>query len=175
MAHQTVPFLRPEAVAGLKRWRGVIMAGAVTALGLWWGLTSLGLIRWIGWVLAALGVAAVWTGIQRARFRGGNGGVGVVSVDERQIAYLAPAGGGFASIEALTEVAIAPDRAGLPVWRFRSGMELLTIPAAAEGTEALFDVLTALPGVDIEAAIRASRARPERPVMIWSKPRPRLH
>ncbi|TYB82049.1 hypothetical protein [Maritimibacter fusiformis] len=168
-------FIRPEAIAGLKRWRGVIAAGFVLALGLWWGLTSLGLIRWIGWVLAIFGGAAVWTGIQRARFRGGHGGVGVVAVDERQIAYLAPVGGGFASIEALTEVAIAPDRSGLPVWRFRSGMELLTIPAAAEGTEALFDALTALPGVDIEAAIRASRTRPDRTVVIWSKPRPRLH
>lgn len=160
-------FIRPEAAEGLKRWRSVLAAGAVLALGLWWGLTSLGLLKWLGWALALGGGAMLWAAAQRARFRGGHGGLGVVYVDERQIAYYAPVGGGVISLDALTEVSIAPDRAGLPVWRFKAGVELLRVPASAEGTEALFDALTALPGVDIEAAIRATRTPPGAPVMIW--------
>jgi hypothetical protein len=168
-------FIRPEIREGLIRWRGVIAAGAVLALGLWWALTAFGLIRWIGWALVIGGAALLWTGFQRARFHGGHGGLGVVEVDERQIAYFAPVGGGIASLDLLTEVSLGPDRAGLPVWRFRSGSETLTIPASAEGTSLLFDALTALPGVDIEAAIRASRSRPEHSVVIWRKPSARLH
>ncbi|GGD37684.1 hypothetical protein [Sinisalibacter lacisalsi] len=168
-------FIRPELRHELHRWREVIAASAVLALALWWALTGLGLIRWIGWALVVGGAALLWTGIQRARFHGGHGGLGVVEVDERQIAYLAPVGGGIASLDLLTEVSLGPDRAGLPVWRFRSGGETLIIPASAEGTAKLFDALTALPGVDIEAAIRASRSRPTHSVVIWAKPPARLH
>lgn len=162
-------FLRPEAVAQIARWRGVLGAGAVLALGLWWGLTSLGLIKWIGWVLVLGGGALLWAAAQRARFHGGHGGLGVVYVDERQVAYYAPVGGGVVSLDTLAEVMIVPDRAGQPVWRFSGGGERLSVPASAEGTEALFDALTALPGVDIEAAIRASRGRPDKPVTIWKR------
>lgn len=162
-------FLRPEAVTILKRWSGVIAAGAVLSLGLWWGLTSLGLIRWLGWALVAGGAAMLWAAGQRARFVGGHGGLGVVYVDERQVAYYSPVGGGVVSLDSLAEVAIVPDRAGLPVWRFTGGGEVLRIPASAEGTEALFDALTALPGVDIEAAIRASKSRTEDTVVIWKR------
>lgn len=162
-------FFRPEALAGLRRWQGTLVAGAVTLLGLWWGLTSLGLVRWAGWALVVGGAAATWAAAQRARFHGGTGGLGAVEVDERQIAYLAPYGGGILSLDSLTEVALAPDRAGLPVWLLRAYDEILVVPASAAGTEALFDALTALPGADMEAAIRASRGRPDTKVVIWSK------
>jgi len=168
-------FIRPEAAAGLRRWREVIAAGAVLALGIWWGLTALGLLSWIGWALVIGGGAMLWAAIQRARFYAGHGGLGLVEVDERQITYLAPAGGGIASLDHLTEVSLGPDRAGLPVWRFRTGDEILTIPTSAEGTAALFDALTALPGIDIEAAIRASRTRTPHRVVIWTRPDRRLH
>lgn len=162
-------FFRPEAVAEVKRWQGALAAGAVTLLGLWWGLTSLGLVKWVGWALVLGGGAATWAAAQRARFHGGSGGLGVVEVDERQIAYFAPVGGGILSLESLSEVAIAPDYEGLPVWLLRAHDEILIVPASAAGTEALFDALTALPGADMEAAIRASRGRPGAKVVIWSR------
>ncbi|SMH50115.1 hypothetical protein [Maritimibacter sp. HL-12] len=168
-------FIRPEVREGLQRWREVIAAGAVIALALWWAFTGFGVIRWIGWALVIGGTALLWAGLQRARFHGGHGGLGVVEVDERQIAYLAPVGGGIASLDLLTEVSLGPDRSGLPVWHFRTGYETLAIPASAEGTEQLFDALTALPGVDIEAAIRASRSRPEHSIVIWTRPVAHLH
>ncbi len=168
-------FIRPQAAVELKRWRGAMVAAVVLALGLWWGLTSLGLIKWVGWALAAAAGAMLWASVQRARFHGGSGGLGVVEVDERQIVYLAPVGGGFLSLDGLYEVAIVPDRAGMPVWRFTGAGERLSVPASAAGTEALFDALTALPGADMEAAIRASRGRPDVKVVIWSKGPARLH
>lgn len=108
-------FIRPEARENLMRWREALAGAAVVALGLWWAVGSLGMIRWAGVVLVLLGAALTWSGVQRARFRGGCGGLGVVHVDERQITYLAPVGGGFASLDALVQVDIAPDLAGLPV------------------------------------------------------------
>lgn len=162
-------FVRSDAARAFKRWRGAVASAAVLGIGLWWSVTSLGLIRWTGWALTPVGAALFWASVQRARFRGGHGGVGVVEVDERQITYLAPVGGGILSLNGLTEVAIGPDRAGLPVWRFRAGAELLTVPASAVGTEAIFDALTALPGADMEAAIRASKGRPGAPVVIWAR------
>jgi len=162
-------FIRPEATAELKRWRGAMVSAAVVALGFWWGFTSLGLIKWAGWVLVAGGASVLWASVQRARFHGGGGGLGVVEVDERQIVYLAPVGGGFFSLDGLSEVAIVPDRAGLPVWRFTGSGERLSVPVSASGTEALFDAITALPGADMEAAIRASRGRPDEKVVIWRR------
>lgn len=162
-------FIRPEARTALTRWREAMIGGAIVLLGLWGVLASFGLMRWVSVAVIGLGLAYAWAGMQRARFRAGHGGLGVVQVDEGQITYLAPVGGGFAAIGALTRVEIAPDRAGLPVWRFHMGGESLSIPVSAEGTGALFDVLTALPGVDMETAIRASQSRPDAPVVIWRK------
>lgn len=168
-------FIRPEAAATARRWSGVIIAAGVFLLGLWWGMTSLGVIKWFGWALAAGAGATAWALAQRARFRGGHGGLGVLEVDERQIAYFAPVGGGVISLEALTGVAIGPDRAGLPVWIFSAPGEMLRVPASAEGTAALFDVLAALGGADLEAAIRASRSHPDRTTVIWKRPLTTLH
>lgn len=168
-----MPFIRAEATETVKRWREVLAAGVIFALGLWWGMTSLGFIRIAGWLLVIASGGLLFAAIQRARFRAGSGGIGVVEVDERQIAYLAPVGGGILSLDTLTEIAIVPDHARLPVWKLRAGIEYLTIPTSAEGTEALFDVLTTLPGANIEAAIRASHVPPTDKKVIWSRsPRP---
>ncbi len=168
-------FIRPEARENLKRWREAIIGGAVALLGLYWLVTSFGILRWLSVVILAIGLAYTWAGIQRARFRAGHGGLGVVQLDERQITYLAPVGGGFISLDALSKVEIGPDRAGLPVWRFRAFGEELVIPASAEGTEALFDALAVLKGIDMQAAIRASGSRPDKTIVIWQKQVQKLH
>ncbi|MAM62124.1 MAG: hypothetical protein CMH11_11585 [Maritimibacter sp.] len=162
-------FIRPEAARGLARWREAMIGAAVVALGLYWAIESLGIIRWVGAALILAGLALTWSGIQRARFRTGRGGLGVVEVDERQITYLAPVGGGIASLEALTHVSVVASRAGGAYWRFDMAGERLSIPASAEGARAIFDVLTALPGAKVEPAIRALNAPPDTPVTIWRK------
>ncbi|UWQ08309.1 hypothetical protein [Aliiroseovarius crassostreae] len=175
--------IRPEARARIHRFREAIIGGGVAALGLWWAIGSLGLLKWMGVALALIGAAVAWQGVQRARIRVGTGGVGVVQIDERQVIYLAPVGGGFASLDLIHEISIARDMAGLPVWRFRTGMELLTIPVSAEGSEQLFDAMAVLPDIDIPAAIRAvntaidarnATASSDR-VVIWSRKVVPLH
>ncbi len=175
--------IRPEARARILRFREAILGAIIAGLGLWWAIGSLGLIKWMGVALALLGAAIAWQGLMRARIRVGTGGVGVVQIDERQVIYLAPAhipgGGGFSSLDLVQDITIARDFAGLPVWRFRTGAEMLTIPTSAEGSEALFDALTVLPGIDIAAAIRAvnaasDKAGPDRTV-IWSRKVINLH
>ena len=168
-------FVRPEAGKALIRYREAMVGGAVVFLGLWWAIGSLGLIKWIGLTVAAFGAAILWSGLRHARIRAGHGGVGVVQVDERQITYLAPVGGGFASLDDVGWIEIAKDRAGMAVWRFRTGNEILFIPARAEGAEALFDALTALSGADIDAAIRAANTPPNETVVIWQRAVVKLH
>lgn len=181
------PIIRPEVRAQIVRYREAIVGGALALLGVWWAIGSLGLLKWMGVALALFGAAIAWQGLLRARIRRGTGGVGMVQIDERQVIYLAPVGGGFASLDLVQEISIARDMAGLPVWRFRTGAELLTIPTSAEGSEALFDALTVLPDIDIPAAIRAVNAamdgtrdgtrdgRSSDRVVIWSRKVVSLH
>ncbi len=168
-------FVRPDAGKTLMRYREAIIGAVVILLALWWAWGSLGAIKWIGLTLALLGAAILWSGLRHARIRAGHGGVGVVQIDERQITYLAPVGGGFASLDDVGRIDIATDRAGMAVWRFRTGNEILFIPARAEGAEALFDALTALSGADINAAIRAANTPPHDAVVIWQRPVASLH
>lgn len=171
--------IRPDVQARIFRFREAIVGGGVAALGLWWAIGSLGLLKWMGVALALIGAAVAWQGVQRARIRTGTGGVGVVQIDERQVIYLAPAGGGFASLDLVHEISVARDMAGLAVWRFRTGMDLLTIPVSAEGSEQLFDAMAMLPGIDISAAIRAVNAAIDGGdtdrIVIWSRKVVPLH
>lgn len=162
-------FMRPEARATLGRWSEALVGGAIALLGVFWALTGLGFFRGLGVVLIIAGGALAYSGVQRARFRTNRGGLGVVEVDERQITYLAPVGGGVISLDSLTNVTIARDTLGRAVWRFSSVDERLSVPTNAEGAKSLFDALTSLPGAGIETAIRALNAPPETPVTIWSK------
>lgn len=166
-------FIRTEARAGLKRWRDMLIGLAVMAWGLYWAIFSLGLWTWFGVILALIGAALAWAGLQRARFDVGSGGHGVVEVDERQVTYLSAWGGRTISLEDLVEVEIASDRLGQAIWRLSEAEQTLTIPAGAEGGGALFDVLTPLPGAEIVTAIRALKYPPAMPVTIWSKDRHR--
>lgn len=168
-------FMRPEARDAFARYREAMVGGGIILLGLWWAIESLGLIKWIGLAVAAFGAAILWSGMRHARIRAGHGGVGVVQVDERQITYLAPVGGGFASLDDVGRIEIAKDRAGMAVWRFRTGNDILFIPVRAEGAEALFDALTALTGADIDGAIRAANTPPYDTVVIWQRPAVSLH
>lgn len=168
-------FVRSDAAMTLKRYREALIGVSVILLGLWWAWGSLGLIKWMGVALAVMGGLILWSGLRRARIHSAQGGVGVVQIDERQVTYLAPVGGGFASLDDLRLIEIAKDRAGLSVWRFHHPGDVLVIPARAEGAEAIFDALTALSGADIDAAIRAVNTPPADTVVIWGRAVVKLH
>jgi hypothetical protein len=146
-------FVRPELRAALWRWREALAAGAVAALGLWLFLRGL---RFGDWLLEGLGavlglgaLAALWAAVQRARFRSGGEGPGVVRVTERRIAYMGPFDGGAVSVQSLSRLEIAAASDGARHWLLHHpDGPPLAIPLDAAGAEALFDAFAALPGLD---------------------------
>ena len=147
--------IRPELRDALWRWREVIAAAAVVALGLW--VASGG-----GWVLVpfGLGLAGLAAGLavqawRRMRFAQGADAPGVVEVDEGQISYMGPALGGFVSVPELVEVRLVTLR-GRRLWRLRQADgQALLVPVDAAGAGALFDVFATLPGMDMPGLLAA--------------------
>lgn len=191
-----MPVIRPEAAAALMRWREVGAGAALAALGLWWGLAAHGLLAWLGWGLVALGAALALSGWRRARFDQGRAGPGVVTVDEGAIAYFGPHDGGVIALSELTRIELHPPagtpdhpehpgrplRPGRPLgpghWRLIApgqGAGRLDIPVNAAGAAALFDVFSALPGLDTPAMLAALGKPGGAVILIWQGERLRLH
>jgi hypothetical protein len=167
-------FIRPEAQTAIVQWREALIGAAVLALGLWWASGS-GILQWIGIAVALGGAILFFTGFQRARFRSGNGGPGVVTVDEGQISYFGPLSGGVTALEELAMVVLDPSQKP-PVWLLqRPRQSDIAIPVNAEGADQLFDAFAALPGIRTEHMLSALKADATQPVVIWSKPVTQLH
>ncbi|SEM69160.1 hypothetical protein SAMN04488003_103139 [Loktanella fryxellensis] len=168
-------FMRPAARAALWRWREVLAALAVATLGLWWGLNSFGVVRWLGVVLvvAAAGLGAA--GVQRARFRQDGQGPGVVSLDERRLVYMGPLTGGAMDVADLTRLDLDP--AARPAHWVLTGVggQGLAIPVNADGAEVLFDVFAALPGIRSGELLAVLERTPGSRVTVWEKRRTLLH
>ncbi|MBI1220517.1 MAG: hypothetical protein GC186_18455 [Rhodobacteraceae bacterium] len=162
-------FLRPEALATLRRWREVIIAAAIAALGLW--IASYGglFLPVVGGAFMALGLGLAVIGLRRMRFARGVSDPGVVQVVEGQITYFGPTEGGFAGLSLIDEIALLT-RDGRRVWRLsQSSGDTLYIPTAAEGAEALFDAFTGLPGLDSAALLAAVEGPPDLPRIVWRR------
>lgn len=162
--------IRPEVAAGLRRWREVLAAGLALAFGLWvlgrggWLFGVLGLV--IAVFALGFGIAA-W---QRLRFVPPGEGPGVVEVDEGQVAWFGPGGGGFISLAELTALGLLRVQ-GLRCWQLRqSDGQTLLIPVAAEGAERLYDALTALPGIEGALLLNALAAEEDSP-FLWRRDR----
>ena len=161
-------FVRPEAQAAMWRVREILAGVALGALGVWLSL-GIGLTVWLGYALLGVALALLIVGVQRARFRLGGGGPGVVAVDEGQIGYFGPLTGGVLSLADLDRLILDPT--GHPAhWILeRNGQLPLQIPVNAEGAEALVDAFAALPGLRTERMLAELRGRTEHPVVIWEK------
>jgi hypothetical protein len=163
-------FVRPEVQHILQRWRGVLIGAAVAALGLWWTLTSSGILGWIGWAVMVAGAALAFTGAQRMRFVTDRGGPGVVSITEGQVAYFGPLSGGVVALSELSQLDV--DHSGIPShWQLHQpGQPVLAIPLTAENAGALFDVFAALPGLSTERLLARMRdRRGAHIVVIWQR------
>lgn len=164
-------FIRPEARETLMRWREAIVGIAFDLVGL---ATVLGPTRAhliFGVLMMSLGTILMYIGIQRARFRTHGGGAGVVEVDERQISYFGPLVGGAVALEDLVRIATVPPHS----WELADAQgKTLLIPVDAEGTEALFDSFSALPGLSTSRLADAARVRPLTRTTVWEKPLTRL-
>lgn len=167
-------FIRPEARALVMQWREALIGLVVLMLGAWWA-SGFGVLKWLGYVTCAIGVALIVSGIQRARFRAGQGGPGVVQIDEGQVTYFGPLNGGAVAVQSLSRLVL--DGSSDPaVWAlYQAGQPPLHIPVNAEGADLLFDAFATLPGLKTGAMITKLQARPDHPVVIWQKDDRRLH
>lgn len=173
-------FLRPEARQSLTRYRDLIIAAVVGALGLYWILTTFGIMVWIGWLLIIVATAFAASGIQRLRFTNEQGGIGIVSVKEGQVTYLAPFDGGMVAMSELSTLILDYSQ-DPPRWVLKQlGQSDVQIPLNAEGTDKLFDVFASLPGLQTGEMLAALEKNQGHPIVIWQRPKatenvPRLH
>ncbi|MCF2904739.1 hypothetical protein L0666_07050 [Octadecabacter sp. CECT 8868] len=159
--------IRPEIKAGIWRWREVIFAIALALLGLRWAFASFGIVQWLGWGLAALGIALAFGAAQRVRFRPDSDGPGVVTLDERRVTYLGPIDGGVAELDLMVQLDLTP----APAWRLinRDG-SYTDIPTNARGVEALFDFFTALPHMKTEYMLSLLERPQNAQMTVWMAP-----
>lgn len=148
-------WVRPEVLAGLRRGREAIAAGAVVAFGLWLAWLGGYLLVPLGLCVAAIGSAWGVQAWRRMRFAQGNDAPGVVEVDEGQIAYLGPGAGGFVGLPDLVELRLISLH-GRRLWRLKQADgQALLVPVDAAGAERLFDAFASLPGMNTEALVAA--------------------
>jgi hypothetical protein len=164
-------FLRPELRAALTRWRELAGAGALALAGVLifrlggWFFEGLGLLV----ALAALAGAVV--ALRRMRFARAVDQPGIVEVDEGQVRYFGPHGGGFAALSDLVEIDLVPDLAGKRWWRLReAGGTSVAIPVAAAGADQLYDAFAGLPGLSPAALVAALDAPGPAAVTVWRRP-----
>ena len=169
-------FLRPEAKAQLVRWRETLSGIGAAALGLWLALTAYGVLFGLGVVLVIAGVALALAGVQRARFRQGSEGPGVVQVVEGRITYYGPWGGGGASLDRLAWLELVPAQGTAGAWvLIEEEGERLEIPVDARGADRLFDVFAALPGLDTRRMLAGMQPPVRERAQVWQRDRLRLH
>lgn len=163
-------FLRPQARAFLTRWREVAGTLALALAGVWlfalggWFYQGVGLL--VG--LAALLGAVI--AVRRVRFQREVDQPGVVEIDEGQVRYFGPHGGGFAAIRELVEVELLTDTAQQRWWRLsEAGGNVLSIPIAATGADQLFDAFSSLPGLSQARLLQAMDGPVDRPITVWRR------
>ena len=173
-------FIRPELKASLTRWREALVgAGVILGAGRL-ALVTYGIPRGFFLSVVILGVGILIEGIRRARLPRDGGGAGVVEVDERQITYFGPEGGGGVSVDALRRIEIRTTDAG-PFdsdffWVFfAEDRAPLIVPGNAEGAAQIFDALAVLKGVDFEKVIAAAGSSRSATYILWSKEPRALH
>ncbi|CUH84625.1 hypothetical protein [Thalassovita mediterranea] len=169
-------FMRPEAAAGLRRWREVLISALMTALGAHWFLTSFGLFRAMGALIVILGGVWVILAVRRARFDRGGGGAGVVTLDEGRLGYFGPETGGTLAVEALVSIRMLVDEKGRKSWYILAqDTTPLDIPVNAEGADQLFDVFSNLPGLDMKVVQAALDEPLNEEILLWHVDMRKLH
>lgn len=166
-------FVRNEVKVAIVKFRDAIAGVAVSLLGVYWALNSIGFMSILGTSLAVAGALLVFAGIQRGRFQSNDDGPGVVHVDEGQVTYFGPLEGGSVVVADLSKVELVPDGDGKSKWvLYDPATEPLNIPTDAEGAEALFDVFSGLDGLQTEKMLALLNTRRSEREVIWQANRP---
>ena len=169
-------FIRPEVSRRLNRWRETIAGFAASMLGFVWFSSATGLLWLVGTVLMVGGVLLAVAGIQRARFRRGGDGPGLVQVIEGQVTYFGPLEGGTVSLDDLISVELEPQGEPSARWVVTGKLgEALQIPVDAAGADELFDVFAALPGLQTESMLQKLEQNPKERVMVWHRQPAAVH
>lgn len=161
--------MRPEVGATLMRWREVLIAAAVCALGLFFTQLPGPVVQGVGLVLILAGLGYVIVGWRRVRFRGAGTAPGAVRVDEGQIAYFGPSEGGAVALSLMTGLHLNGP-ASARVWHILSETgDTLDIPHDAAGAEALFDIFASLPGMSPDHLLRSLKGTQTGSVRVWQR------
>lgn len=169
-------FIRQDVKQAIARFRDAIAGVAVALLGVYWALNSFGFMSILGTSMALAGALLIFAGIQRGRFRNGDGGPGVVNVDEGQVTYFGPIHGGSVVVADLEQVELRRLGRQTSEWiLYDPATEPLHIPTNAEGAEALFDVFATLEGMHTENMLKSLKRPDRKPVVIWRSNRALVH
>ena len=168
-------FIRPEAISSLRKCRSFILAGLFVTAGLFIVFTSYGTTRIAGCIFLVVGGLVGHDAYRRFKFPAGEGGAGVVDVDERRVSYLSAEGGMSISMDTLERIELHRNTKGRITWVFYGPEGLLSVPGDAEGTDKLFDALVALPSVNYTQAQAATQGKGPDLFLIWRRNRTKLH
>jgi len=169
-------FFRPEAVAILSRWKGVIIAFSALLASVMLLVRSaangntvmigIATIASIGFAMTAIIL------VQRVRFMSSERSFGVVEVDEREIRFFRAGGRAILSLETIDRIEISNGRYSGPTWvlhRNVTGLGPVVVPLTTIGAEQLFDAFAALPGISLSRLIEKSREPPAAIQTVWER------
>jgi hypothetical protein len=172
-------FIRPEALATIRRFGEPVFFAVIAGVCFWKGATLIGKGSWFGLLpiaIFALCSFAVIGTVERALVsrRSGRNGPGVVSIHEGRISYFGPEGGAVLALDALTSVDIMTNDLGPweddVHWVLRDEMgQMVTIPASAANADTLLDTLGGLPGFDNMAVVLAMGSTENAEFRIWRR------
>lgn len=168
--------IRPEAAAFLSRWTETAIAATVTLAALWIvGLPDFQL-NWLSVLLGApLAVAGlVWlrVAVRRARAQTGEG-QGKLFVEERRVLHVGPLDNVQVNLDDATRIEMFARGAVASLMVHTGDGPPVALPLGAEGADALFDVLTGLPGMNMDALharLEKARKGSGEMVTVWARP-----
>ncbi|MGH1331826.1 MAG: hypothetical protein ACRBBK_13160 [Paracoccaceae bacterium] len=168
--------IRPELRHFLNRWREALFGAGLVALGLWMALIALPGIALLGYVIALLGGAVVFTGLRKGRLYPDGfpreDAAGMVELVERELRYLTSQGGQSFSLDDVAAIQIETNDLG-PFLEDRfwiitlRGQGQIRIGASAAGSEALIDALASFDGADYGQVLAANLSTDNAIFTVW--------
>ena len=165
-------FIRPEAVAFVRRWREALISVVIAFFGLWVGISPGPVVAVLGYVIAAIGAVLLFLALRRIRFSRAGDGPGIVTLDEGRIAYLGPYYGGTLAIQDMSRLALRRADDGKFYWVLAHPEGVLVVPTNAAGADVLFDAFTTLPNLNMAYLLRSLDAKTPGTITLWSPRHP---